>query len=111
MKNLHGQVFIVENTYPSHAPVVVVFIFISWLYEREHTIIASHVTSETYEHLQNSNGDQQSSYYGTRIRERGISHFSKRRMDIKEERPVDVVTSHLSKVRLIPTDDKQNDSV
>lgn len=38
-------------TYPSHPPVVVVFIFVSWLYERKRAVIASHVTSETYKHL------------------------------------------------------------
>lgn len=31
-----------------------------------------------------------------------LSHFSKRRVDVKEKRPVDVVTSHFAKVRLVP---------
>lgn len=31
-------------------------------------------------------------------------HFSKRRMDVKKEGPVDVVASHLSKVCLIPAE-------
>lgn len=32
------------------------------------------------------------------------SHFSKRRMDVKKEGPVDVVAPHLSKVCLIPAE-------
>ena len=36
-----------------------------------------------------------------------LSYFSKRRMDIKEEGPVDVVAAHLSKVRLIPAENTQ----
>lgn len=38
--------------HPSHPPVVVVFIFISWLNERKGAIITGHVAGETYQHLQ-----------------------------------------------------------
>lgn len=38
--------------YPSHSPVVVVLIFISWLCEGKGAIVAGHVTSETYQHLE-----------------------------------------------------------
>ena len=33
---------------------------------------------------------------------RSISYFSKRWMNIKEKRAIDVITPHLPKVRLIP---------
>lgn len=35
------------------------------------------------------------------------SHFSKRRVDVKEEGPVDVVAAHLPKVCLIPAETHQ----
>lgn len=42
-------------TYSSHPPVVVVFIFISWLEERKRAVVTSHVTSKTNQHLQQIN--------------------------------------------------------
>lgn len=45
-----------KAAYSSHPPVVVVFIFISWLYERKGAIVASHVTRQADQHLQQITG-------------------------------------------------------
>lgn len=45
-----------KAAYSSHPPVVVVFIFISWLYERKGAIVTGHVTCQTYQHLQQIKG-------------------------------------------------------
>lgn len=46
-------------SYPSHPPVVMVVIFISWLYERKGPIVASHVTCQANQHLQKIAGMKQ----------------------------------------------------
>lgn len=66
--------------YPSHSHVVVLFVSVPWLLERKRSIISTQVASKSNQHL------------------------PQRRMDIKEEGPVNVVTSHLPKVGFIPTD-------
>lgn len=45
-----------ETAYSSHPPVVVVLIFISWLYERKGAVVASHVTCQADQHLQQITG-------------------------------------------------------
>lgn len=95
--------------YPSHPPVVVVLIFISWLYEGKGAIITGHVTSEPDQHLQQSKKEistiaREVPLKTHEFKHKRPSHFSKRRMDIEKEGPVDVVASHLPKVRLVPAE-------
>ena len=98
-----------EVAYPSHPPVVVVLIFISRLSEGKGAIITGHVTSETDQHLQHSRKEistntREVSLKTHEFKHNRLSHFSKRRMDIEKEGPVDVVASHLPKVRLVPAE-------
>lgn len=95
-----------KASYPSHPPVVMVVILISWLYERKSPVVARHVTRQADQHLQ---WDKQFQWCKTSSnkqtnKKKISSHFSKRGVNVKEEGPVDVVAAHLPKVCLIPAE-------